>query len=90
MVMKEPKAPKIEFPCEYPIRIVGHAAPDYKDFVLKVVAKHASDFDGKAKVKTSRNGKYLSATVVIMATGEPQLQALFEELKASGRIQMVL
>ncbi|MFK0569687.1 YbeD family protein [Endozoicomonas sp.] len=88
--MKEPKAPKIEFPCEYPIRIVGHAAPDYKDFVLQVVAKHDSEFDGKAKMKTSRNGKYLSATVVIMATGEPQLQALFEELKASGRIQMVL
>lgn len=88
--MKEPKTPKIEFPCEYPIRIVGHAAPDYKDFVLSVVAKHDPDFDGKAKMKTSRNGKYLSATVVIMATGEPQLKALFEELKASGRIQMVL
>ncbi|KEI70494.1 HP0495 family protein [Endozoicomonas elysicola] len=88
--MKEPKAPKIEFPCEYPIRIVGHAAPDYKDFVLGVVAKHDPEFDGKAKMKTSRNGKYLSATVVIMATGEPQLKALFDELKASGRIQMVL
>lgn len=88
--MKEPKAPKIEFPCEYPIRIVGHAAPDYEDFVLQVVAKHDPGFDGKAKMKSSRNGKYLSATVVIMATGEPQLKALFEELKASGRIQMVL
>ncbi|USE37952.1 MULTISPECIES: YbeD family protein [unclassified Endozoicomonas] len=88
--MQEPQAPKIEFPCDYPIRIVGHSAPDYKDFVLRVVAKHAPDFDGHAKMKTSRNGKYMSATVVIHATGEPQLQALFEDLKASGRIQMVL
>ncbi|WP_067517339.1 HP0495 family protein [Endozoicomonas ascidiicola] len=88
--MKEPKAPKIEFPCDYPIRIVGHAAPDYKDFVLRVVANHDPSFKGDAKMKTSKNGKYLSATVVITATGEPQLQALFEELKASGRIQMVL
>ena len=47
--MKEPQAPKIEFPCDYPIRIVGHSAPDYKDFVLRVVAKHAPDFDGHAK-----------------------------------------
>ena len=88
--MKEPQAPKIEFPCDYPIRIVGRSAPDYKDFVLRVVAKHAPDFDGRAKMKTSRNGKYMSARVVILATGEPQLQALFEDLKASGCIQMVL
>ena len=87
--MQEP-APKIEFPCDYPIRIVGHSAPDYKDFVLRVVARHAPDFDGQARMKTSRNGKYMSATVVIRATGEAQLKALFEDLKASGRIQMVL
>lgn len=90
MVMKEPQAQKIEFPCDYPIRIIGYSASDYKDFVLRVVAKHAPDFDGRAKMKISRNGKYMSAMVVILATGEPQLQALFEDLKASGRIQMVL
>lgn len=88
--MKEPQAQKIEFPCDYPIRIIGYSASDYKDFVLRVVAKHAPDFDGRAKMKISRNGKYMSAMVVILATGEPQLQALFEDLKASGRIQMVL
>lgn len=88
--MKEPQAQKIEFPCDYPIRIIGYSASDYKDFVLRVVAKHAPDFDGRAKMKISRNGKYMSAMVVILATGELQLQALFEDLKASGRIQMVL
>jgi putative lipoic acid-binding regulatory protein len=28
--------------------------------------------------------------LTIVATGEPQLKALFEELKASGRVHMVL
>ena len=28
--------------------------------------------------------------VTIRATGEPQLKALYEELKASGRVQMVI
>ncbi len=84
------QAPKIEFPCDYPIRIVGHSAPDYKDFVVRVVTNHAPDFDGQVKMKTSSNGKYMSATVVIHATGEPQLRGLFDEFKASGRIHMVL
>ena len=88
--MKADQAPKIEFPCDYPIRIVGQSAPDYKDFVVRVVTNHAPDFDGNVKMKTSSNGKYMSATVVIHATGEPQLKALFEELKASGRIHMVI
>ena len=88
--MKELNPPKIEFPCAYPIRIVGHSAPDFKEFVLQIVANHDPNFNGEATLKSSRTGKFLSATVVITATGEPQLQALFEELKASGRIEMVL
>ena len=26
--MSEPKAPKIEFPCDYVIKVIGNAAPD--------------------------------------------------------------
>ncbi|WP_330925885.1 DUF493 domain-containing protein [Candidatus Sororendozoicomonas aggregata] len=85
-----PEPPKIVFPCDYPIRVMGAAAPDFKDFVIRVVKKHALDFDGKAQVKDSRTGKYLSVHVVIRATGVGQLQALHAELKASGRVQMVL
>ncbi len=83
-------APEIVFPCDYPIRIMGAEAPDFKDFVIRVVKKHALDFGGKAQVKSSRTGKYLSVHVVIRATGIDQLQALHTELKASGRVQMVL
>ncbi len=83
-------APKIEFPCDYPIRIMGKAAPDYKQFVVDVVKKHAPEFSGHAEVKESRNGTFQSVVVVIRATGAPQLKALYEDLKASGRVHMVL
>ena len=88
--MSEQEAPKIVFPCDYPIRILGNAATDFEDFVVSVVKKHAPDFDGTAELKESRTGKYTSVTVTIVATGEPQLKALFEELKAGGRVHMVL
>ncbi|ARU58147.1 MAG: DUF493 domain-containing protein [Pseudomonadales bacterium] len=89
--MSQPEAPKIEFPCDYPIKIIGDAAPDFKDFVVRVLTKHAPDLDhGKITMNSSRNGKFLSVRVTIVATGKPQLEALFEDLKSSGRVHMVL
>ena len=84
-------APKIEFPCDYPIKVMGYAAPDYKQFVMDVIEGHAPGFDrSRVKLRQSKGGNYYSVTVSIVATGEAQLKALFEELKASGRVTMVL
>lgn len=90
-----PGPPKIEFPCQYSVKVIGDAAPDFKEFVMRVVARHDPDFDGDrvaktVRVKTSRNGRYFSVQVTMTATGEPQLKALFEELRGSGRVHMVL
>ncbi|MDP0562809.1 MAG: DUF493 domain-containing protein [Candidatus Endonucleobacter sp. (ex Gigantidas childressi)] len=87
---KDQELPKIVFPCSYPIHVMGAATPDFKDYVVGVVKKHASDFEGEVNLKVSRTGKYLSVNVVIMATGVEQLNALHEDLKASGRVKMVL
>jgi len=89
--MTEQQPPKIEFPCDYPIKVVGHATSDYRDFVVEVVRKHAPDLDdAKIAVIDSRNGKFQSIRLIIRATGADQLDAIFQELKASGRVQMVL
>jgi len=88
---EQQEAPKIEFPCEYPIKVVGRAAPDYKQFVIDVVKKHADDLDpAKVVINPSRNGNFYSVRFTIIATGVDQLEAIFEELKASGRVTMVI
>lgn len=89
--MSEPQAPKIEFPCDYSIKVIGHAAPDFKQFVIDVVRCHAPELnEDTVSLNDSRNGRFTSVRLTIVATGEPQLKALFEELKASGRVEMVL
>ena len=89
--MTEPQAPKIEFPCPYPLKIVGHAAEDFTEFVIDVVERHAGTVVREhVDVKSSSGGKYLSVRVTITATGEDQLKALFTDLKQSGRVQVVL
>ncbi|WP_257281677.1 YbeD family protein [Endozoicomonas sp. ISHI1] len=88
--MTDQEALKIEFPCDYEIRIVGNAAPDFQEAVCAIVKQHAPDYDGNFRLKESRTGKYTSVMVTILATGESQLKAIFEDLKATGRVQMVL
>lgn len=85
------EAPRVEFPCDYSLKIVGDAADDFQDAVVQVVEIHAPGFDRQSvAVVDSRNGKFQSVRLTITATGKPQLEALFAELKATGRVHMVL
>lgn len=89
--VNDQQPPKIEFPCEYPIKVIGDGGPDFKDFVLRTVRVHAPDIAlDRVEVNASRSGKYLSIRLWIMATGEEQLMCIFRDLKDSGRVQMVL
>lgn len=88
----EPTAPKIEFPCErYPIKVIGEAGEGFREVVLEVIQRHAPDFDETTLVtRDSRNGRFLSVQVLITATGVEQLQAIHVDLRATGRVHMVL
>ncbi|MDA7088109.1 DUF493 domain-containing protein [Pseudomonas sp. SA3-5] len=86
------QAPKIEFPCErYPIKVIGDAGEGFTELVVEVIQRHAPDFDETSLVvRDSRNGRFLTVQVLITATGMEQLQALHLELRATGRVHMVL
>lgn len=82
---------KIEFPCPYPIKVMGLQGDDFAALVLDIVRRHDAAIGAEdLTFRPSRNGKYVSVNVTITATGVAQLQALFDELKASGRVAMVL
>ena len=44
----------------------------------------------KITVRDSSKGRWQAITMVITATGKPQLEAIFEDLKTSGLVKMVL
>ena len=84
-------APLIEFPCDYPIKVLGTADPALHQHVLQVMDRHAPGFDRrKITIRDSSKGKWQSITVIITATGKPQLEEIFAELKTSSRVKMVL
>ncbi len=89
--MSDTETPKIDFPCDYPIKVMGYACREFHQHVLSTMEQHAPGFDQEAvTVRDSRNGKFQASTVTITATGEPQLQAIFEDLKLCEHVQMVL
>ena len=87
----DPQAPKIEFPCAYPIKIIGAAADDFAEVICEVIEKHSPGVDTtNIEIKDSKNARFLSLRIVITATGPEQLEALHRDLKATGRVHMVL
>ena len=86
-----PEAPKIEFPCDYPIKVIGLASEGFEVDVITIVHRHAAKVDPqKIKVSPSKQQNYVSITVTIIATGKDQLTNLFLELKTHASVKMVL
>ena len=89
--MADVEPPKIIFPCDYPLKVVGNAADDFREFVIEVIERHADVVQRELiDVRASSSGRFLSVRITIVATGEDQIQTLYNELKASGRVHTVL
>ena len=83
--------PKIEFPCRYPVKVMGVAGEEFRQFTLGVFAKHAGAIaEADISIRASNGGNYEALTVTITATGVEQLEAIFADLKSQPLVRMVL
>jgi hypothetical protein len=81
----------LEFPCAFPLKIMGLANDALAQTVLDVVLRHAPDFDGATmEMRASSGGKYVSLTCTINATSKLQLDALYRELSSHPLVKVVL
>ena len=81
----------LEFPCAFPLKIMGLANVALAQTVLDIVLRHAPDFDGATmEMRASSGGKYISLTCTITATSKPQLDALYRELSGHPLVKVVL
>ena len=81
----------LEFPCSFPIKIMGRTRDGFAQAILEIVRRHAPDFDGATlEMRTSSAGNYLSLTATIEANSREQLDALYVELVAHPMVAMVL
>ena len=88
---EQEEAPRIEYPCAYPIKVMGLDVDGYSDAIIAIIRRHAPDLrDEDISFRASRHGKYLAVNVIITAHGEGQILDIFEDLKASDRVAMVI
>ena len=81
----------LEFPCDFPLKIMGANAPDFASTVVEIVLRHAPDFDVAAiEMRPSKAGNYLSLTCTVRAVSQVQLDDLYRELTSHAMVKVVL
>mgnify|MGYP001609012678 FL=1 len=89
--MTEERATLLEFPCAFPVKIMGEAKDGFADAMLEIVLRHAPDFDAAStEMKASSTGKYVSLTCTITAVSQAQLDGLYREISGHTMVAMAL
>jgi uncharacterized protein len=89
--MSEERQTLLEFPCDFPLKIMGNNHPEMTSAVTAVVITHAPDFDDATiEIRESSKGNYLSLTCTIRATSQQQLDDLYRALTAHPMVKVVL
>ena len=81
----------LEFPCDFPLKIMGAADTGFVQAIVEVVLKHAPEFDAASvELRATRAGNYLSLTCTVRAVSQVQLDALYLDLTAHPMVKVVL
>tara|TARA_R110002049_G_scaffold47110_15_gene136296 strand:- start:1311 stop:1583 length:273 start_codon:yes stop_codon:yes gene_type:complete len=81
----------IEFPCDFPIKIMGARVEGFAQAIVEVVQRHDEGFDAASvEMRPSSKGNYLALTCTVRALSQTQLDALYRELTAHPMVKVVL
>jgi len=81
----------LEFPCDFPVKIMGKTQDGFAEAIVAIVIKHAPDFDAATvEMRASKGGNYLSLTCTVRATSKDQLDALYREITGHPMVSMAL
>jgi putative lipoic acid-binding regulatory protein len=81
----------IQYPCDFPIKVMGRREGGFAQAILEIVLRHAPDFaPATMEMRPSRQGTYLSLTCTVRATSREQLDQLYRDLCDHPTVVMVL
>ena len=83
----------LEFPCRFPVKAMGRAGDDFEATVVRIVRAHAdlwAEEELPVTTQPSRNGNYVSVTVMVEATSKAQLDAIYQDLTDCPEVLMAL
>jgi uncharacterized protein len=84
-------AKPLEFPTEFPIKVMGRRDSDLRELTRIIIERHAGPVeDSKVRVRTSSDGNFLAVTYTVTAVSREQLDAIYRELTACKAVLMAL
>ncbi len=81
----------LQFPCEFPIKMMGRDTPEFRSAARTLVEEHVDGVsDERVQASISRNGRFVSVTVTITATSQQQLDDIYRDVTAHDDVLMAL
>ncbi len=81
----------LEFPCDFPIKVMGARVENFAQTIVEVVMAHDPGFDpSSVEMRPSSKGNYLSLTCTVHAVSQAQLDDLYRALSGHPMVKVVL
>ena len=86
-----PEQSLIEYPSQFPIKVMGLNVDGFADAVVQVAQHFDPGFVAESvETRPSSGNKYLGVTVTITATSREQLDEIYRTLTTHPMVKMVL
>ncbi len=81
----------IEFPCEFPIKIMGKDTPSFRSKMHKILEKHVGPINEESiKVNVSSNANFVAITITITAHSQQQLDQIYYDVTSYDDVLIAL
>lgn len=89
--MVDDSSSPLQFPTDYPIKVVGRPSDEFRARIHAIMLHHAPNLDpDQVTERLSENGNFLSISYMLRAESREQVIALATELKACEGVLMIL
>lgn len=86
-----PEQSLIEFPCDFPIKVMGAHVEGYVEALVHVARAFDPAFDASTvEQRPSKAGNYLGVTLTVRVTSREQLDELYRTLTTHPMVKIVL
>ena len=81
----------LEFPCQFPIKVMGKSSDDFKLHVLSLLKPHCPEItEEDLSTRQSKGKNFIAITANINAQNQAQLDSIYQALTADPRVVMAL
>ena len=81
----------IDFPCQFPIKIIGKACGIFENTVSQIMAKHDQKYSElSVKKNKSKNKNYIALTWVVNVNNQDELDNIYRDLSKDKNVLYVL